>query len=319
MSVVTGADSPSAPASDVPASDVPRWAYVVGVLLALAFIELSAQAYFGRSTVDRVAALVPRKEMLAAAPPPVYHVARENQARVGRLVIDADGRDRALVVGDLVLVGELGRLVRVERDGRPTTLDAAAGTTVEVANLGPWDARERHVGGLAATAAGGRWTVSAPAWTLAGHDLRLPGPVASALPEGFWRSPSEGPYEVTRLEDADGPYYRFDIVRSMPFLVLSSRDPLADVDEVPITVRALARARSGALMTLTIFDVVDETGRTETSMDKRQGSESWEELRVSTRARYPSQGDNFSFGVFDAQPRDWFEVRGLDLVVGLLP
>ena len=303
----------------VPASDLPRWALVVGALLAALFVELSMQAYFGRSTVDRLASIVPAREQLADTTGlRAVYVPREEHARRGTVVIDTDGRDRPLVAGDLVLVGDRGRLVRLERDRAPTTLDAATGSAISVVNLGPWDAANRQLGGLTATAGDGRWELPRDTWPAAGRDFRGRGS-QTELPNGFWRSPGDAPVRTSRQRDADGQYYRFEISRSMPYLVVTSRDPLGSVDNAPITVRAIARAQSGAMLTLTVYDVLDAAGQAESKVERRPASGDWEELRLSMRTRFASQGDNFSVGLFEAQPNDWLEVRSLELFLGLLP
>ena len=73
------------------------------------------------------------------------------------------------------------------------------------------------------------------------------------------------------------------------------------------------------MLTLTFYDVLDAVGQAESKAERRPASGDWEELRLSVRTRFPSGSDNFSIGLFDAQPNDWLEVRGFELFLGLLP
>ena len=107
--------------------------------------------------------------------------------------------------------------------------------------------------------------------------------------------------------------------RKAALFSLNSREPIPSLDGVLVTITAVVRGQPGKTIVLALRDVTDAAGNAETVADRRQTSEEWTTLSVRRRVVYPSPGDSYSVGIMDAEGGDWFEVRDLTVVLGVVP
>jgi hypothetical protein len=300
----------SSPAVAPPQRDsgpaVPWPIAVIGGVLVLWFIALTIEAYSGRFLSDLLTALAPRNEVLAS-----------DSASVA--LLDSTGAATPRV-GQLVLDGRTGQLRRIQSDGA-ISVTAASGQRLRVQNVGPWDQETAQLGGLDATYDGRRWVVDASTMLAANSnsDLRV-GSAADPIP-GFWVSPGDSGYRVSRGEEDNRPHVRIEATRAGAYLVLNAQEPLAKLQGVPVAVRGQVRGKAEGETRLTLYEVVADDGRAETRFVRATLSEqNWTTLVLNEeRMLQPNASNNYSLGLTDVRPGEWFEVRELSLFVGRLP
>ena len=106
-------------------ASVPRWAQIVGVLLLLAFLALSVEAYFGPGLRYRLPTFGAGLSTRSQAVPPRVYYEPGSAVHVGQPGVGSAGQDRVFLEGDSVLLGSTGQVVRLEPGGRVADLDAA--------------------------------------------------------------------------------------------------------------------------------------------------------------------------------------------------
>jgi hypothetical protein len=238
---------------------------------------------------------------------------------VGQKSTGSEGQERALIEGDVVLLGATHQIVRLGPGGRTSQVAAPEGATVRVANLGVWQSETGRLAGGEARAHNGQWLLDDLPLPSVGAELNPPRAPSEALAEGFTLGPDADAGRVRRVGDKDGPAIRFRASRKVPLFSLDSRQPIATLDGVLVSVSALVRAQSGKTIMLVLRDTVDAAGNAESVVDRRPSSEEWTRLTVRRRVVFPSPGDSFSVGLVDADGGDWFEVRDVQVVLGVAP
>jgi hypothetical protein len=302
--------------------NVPLWAVAAGVVLVLVFGGLVVQTFSGRSLVSRVVGLVPGShvEQLADASRTRALYVPGSTVRVGQVGVGARGQDRPFQVGDVVLLGGTGQLVRLEEGDRLVELRAADGASVEVTSLGPWDQVAGTLAGLPARFVDGAWKVDTPRLQPVGPSLHVPNSPEEALTDGFLLLPP-GAGRVRRSETPAGPTVRIRPNGRMASLVIEGADPLPTLDNAIVTVQAAVRATEGASVELALSDVVDAAGTVQKTSDRRAATneDEWLTLRVQRRVHFGSPNDRFWVGLLEVRNRDWLEVRELGVYLGVLP
>jgi hypothetical protein len=303
---------------DRPDSAIPIWGHAVGLILLLLFVVLSVEAYFGPGLRARLPNLGLGSLAPADVPLRIFYEPGAS-VRVGQKGTGSEGQDRALLEGDTVLLGAARQVVRLAPGGRSVELRPTEGSSTIVVNLGAWDRAAERLTGASARYQGGQWIVDDVPLKSVGAVLHPPGAPSEALTDGFWLGPDPDAGRVRRVGDRDGAAVRLRASRKLPSFTLESGQPLQMLDGVLVSVSAVVRAQPGKTMALTIKDVVDASGSTETVTDRRTSAEDWVRLTVRRRMAYPSPADTFSVGLVDAEAGDWIEVRDLDVVLGVVP
>jgi len=291
----------------------------VGLVLLVAFVALSVEAYFGPGLRTRLLGSVSGDfAHLNGVPPRVFYepgaTARDGQKSVG-----SEGQERRLLEGDTVLLGETHQLVWLGPGGRTTALPADDGASTSVANLGAWDPATGRLTGTTARAQGGRLRLDdLPLPSLAAA-LNPPGAPGEALTDGFSIGPDRDAGRVRCVSDRDGSAVGLRASRSVLFFSLDSRQPLTTLDSVLVSISAVVRTAPGKTMMLALRNTIDASGDAESVSDRRPTSDEWTRLTVRRRVVYPSSRDSFSIGIVDADGGDWFEVRDVQVVLGVAP
>jgi hypothetical protein len=304
---------------DVRGTAVPLWGQVVGLALLLVFVALSVEAYFGPGLRNRLSGTGLGSAPAAVAIPPRVFYEPGASAKVGQKGTGSEGQDRTLQDGDVVLLGATRQLVRLGPGGHATEVRASEGATTAVANLGDWDRVAERLSGVMAHYQGGQWVVDDVPARSVGAVLHPPGAPSEALTEGFWLGPDPDAGRVRRVGDRNDPAIRLRASRKVPIFTLESRQPLATLDNVLVSVSAVVRGQPGKSAVLTIKDVIDAAGNVETATDRQSVSDQWVTLTARRRMVYPSPVDACSVGLLDADGGDWIEVRSLDVVLGVVP
>jgi peptidoglycan/LPS O-acetylase OafA/YrhL len=301
--------------------DVPWWLALLGGLLVLALTELTVEAYFGRSPLNRLTRLTAAREVLPAGTSGLeaYYVPQSSAVETGQSVVDASGAPVALRAQDLALTGTSGQLWRAAADGSVQVV-GSTGQRVRLTDLGSWDPAAGRFSGLDAVYDGNRWTVDSGSFAPANPNSDLSAGGESDPPEGFWISPADAGYRISRVNDAGHRVLRIEVTRAASYLVLNGQGPLATLDNVPVDLLGQVRASSRGEMRLTLYDVVAPDGRAESAVDRAAATPDWTSLRLrGRRVHFPSASDNFSLGLSDVRPGDWLEIRELALYVGAAP
>jgi hypothetical protein len=166
---------------------------------------------------------------------------------------------------------------------------------------------------------GGRWRIDTPIMQPANPNNRFEaGSPEDPIP-GWWISPGEAEYEITRMVDSDGGFVRIRALKPSSYLVVNGGQPLPTLQGVPITVSGQIRAHRTIEQKLTVHrPEYMGSGSPLTDLTSQPGQ--WNVLSV----RLPgverlTAGDNFSLGLYNVEAGDLFDIRELSLVVGLLP
>jgi hypothetical protein len=306
--------------------EVPVWALAVAIVLCLIFAALVVQELTGRSLIARLTSLAPgdRTERLASTDRLRAFYVPGPTVRVGQVGLGARGQDRLFGPGDVVLLGDTGRLVRLDDGSRLTDLQADEGASVVVANVGAWDSSAEGLAGLPARFAGGSsgggWSLQRPRLDPVGAPLNVPGAPEEELTPDFRLIPAAGA-RIRRIDRPDGSDVRIRPTGRTARMALEGWDPLPGLDGVAVTVEALVRASEGANVELAVDDVVDGSGTVQRTVDRQTSEDesAWFTLRVQRRVLYASPNDRYSIGIQDVRNRDWLEVRRLDVYLGVLP
>ena len=102
-------------------------------------------------------------------------------------------------------------------------------------------------------------------------------------------------------------------------MMLETREPLPSLDGTLVSVIAIVRGQPGKTIALTLEDVLDASGNTESVTERRPATEAWTRLTVRRRVAFPSEKDRIAVGLVDADAGDWIEVRDLEVVLGVVP
>jgi hypothetical protein len=302
--------------------DLPVWALVLGAVICLVFAGMVVQTFTNRPILGLIAALVPgsRSEQLSAAEPQRAFYTPGSTVQAGQVGLGARGQDRVFQVGDLVLLGETHRLVRIEDGNRLTEVRAPDGATLTVASLGAWDQAAGELAGLPARSVNGAWVVDAPSLQSVGPPLHPPDASDDELTADFRLVPATAG-RIKRGDRPAGPVVRLRPAARAPALALEGWDPLSSLDNAIVTVVATVRATQGASLELTLNDVVDAAGTIQKTSDRRSApnEDEWLTLRVQRRVQFPSPNDYYSIGLTEIRNRDWLEVRDLSIYLGVLP
>lgn len=314
-SLTGGADDPN---RDRSALAIPIWAQVVGLLLLLAFLVLSVDAYAGPGLRNRLLAFAASQPSSQAIPPRVFYEPGPS-VQVGQKSIGSEGQDRVFQEGDVVLLGATGQLVRLGSGGRTAEIPSADGAGTTVANLGAWDRAAERLAGVPARFRGGRWVLDDVPLRPVGPDLFPSGAPSEALTDGFRLAPDPEVGRVRRVGDREGPALRIRAGRKTPTMLLETREPFASLDGALVSVTALVRAPSGKMMVLVLEDTVDAAGNVAIVAERRPATEAWTRLTVRRRVLFPSGNDRLLVGLVDAEAGDWIEIRDLDVRLGVAP
>jgi peptidoglycan/LPS O-acetylase OafA/YrhL len=301
--------------------NVPWWLALVGGLLVLVLTELTVEAYFGSSPLGRLSLLTASREVLpvGASGLEAFYVPQAGSIQPGQSVVDASASSVSVRAQDLVFVGNSGQLWRATSTGA-VQVTASTGQRVRVTDLGGWDPVAGRFTGLDAVYDGSRWAIDSGSFAPANPNSDLSAGGDTQPPDGFWISPADAGYRLTRVTDAGHRVLRLEVTSAAPYLVLNGQGPLATLDNAPVDLRGEVRASSNAEMRLTLYDVVGPDGRAETFVDRAAATSNWTSLRLrGQRVHFPNASDNFSLGLADVRPGDWLEIRDLALYVGAAP
>ena len=97
---------------------IPVWAQAIGLVLLLAFLALSVDAYAGPGLAQSPAGLRGAPSLTPQAVPPRAFYEPGASVRVGQKGVGSEGQDRVIQEGDVVLLGATGQLVRLGPGGR---------------------------------------------------------------------------------------------------------------------------------------------------------------------------------------------------------
>ena len=299
---------------------VPLWAQAVGMVLLLAFVLLSVEAYAGPGLRNRLLGLGSGATVQSqAAPLRAFYVAGST-AQPGHKVVGSEGQERTLQEGDTVLLGATGRLVRIGPGGRPIELAVPDGATTPVVNLGSWDRATARLTGISARNQGGRWSVDAVPLASVGANLHPAGAPAEALTDGFWIGPDPDAGRIRRLTSDGRPALRIRASKNVPSLMLETRQPLPTLDDALVSVTAVVRGERGMSLTLILEDVAGSGQDQIVAVSERvTATEEWTRLTVRRRVAFPSPQDKIAVGLLDASAGDWFEVREFEVALGVAP
>jgi Bacterial membrane protein YfhO len=271
---------------------LPLWAIVVGLLLTGAMLDQTAQAYFGRSIASKAASLV-----VGDAPVDIgdtsgltaFFVPRD-QARPGASVPNDAAQATSLNVDDLALNGTSGELLRLTATGSPIRLRGQEGQRIRLVNVGKWDTAAQRFEGLDAVYRNGKWLMDTASVQPDNPNSRFNDLGEGDTIPGFWVSPADAGYRITRGHDTDGNFIHIG-------------------------------AHSNGEMRLTLYDVVSGQDPASSYIARASPSENASTtLRVrADRVQRPDPQDNYSLGLYNVQAGDWFEVSELALLVGTLP
>ena len=301
---------------------VPGWALAAGIVLVLAFAGLVVQTYADRSLRAHLDALLPaaRTEQLASPDQTTALYVAGSTVQAGQVGIGSRGQDRTFQAGDVVLLGDTGRLVRIEESGRLTELRAAEGASLRVTSLGTWDQATDSLTGMTARFVGGAWAVDGDRPRPVGASLLAPGAPEEELTPDFRLTPATAG-RIRRYTNASGPGVRIRPTGRTEALLLEGWDPLPSLDSTTVTIEAVVRVSEGATVELALNDVVDAAGTVQRTVDSRDVTDegAWMTLRVQRRVRFGSPGDRYTLGLLDVRNRDWLEVRDLAVYIGSVP
>ena len=286
------------------------------------FGALVLETYSGRSTLSRLEALVPlpSSETLTDTSGVAAWYVPGAAVSEGQRGVGARGQERRLQPGDLVLLGDARRLVRLGPGGHLTEVRAAEGTTVQVVGQGEWDEAAGRLLGLTARFTGGSWIVDLPEARPAGPRLLEPDAPEEELPDGFTVTPSGGG-RVRRSNSPSGPVLRLRPNGRLRSLGIEGWDPLTRLSGVPVTVLAKFRASEGATVELSLVDALDEGGNVQRISDRRviERDDAWQTLRLQRRMLFPSARDRYAINLVDVRNRDWLEIAAFEVYLGGLP
>jgi hypothetical protein len=297
-------------------ASVPFWVQILGLLVLVAFVGLSIDAYFGPGLRNRLG--LGGSGSSDGVPARVFYEPGAS-ARAGQKSVGSEGQERTLLEGDVVLLGATHQIVRLGPGGRSIELTAPEGVVTTVANLGAWQRESGRLAGATARVQRGQWVLDDLSLASAGAPLNPPGAPSEDLTAGFTIGPEADAGRVRRVGDRDGPAVRLRASRKAPLFSLDSRQPITTLDNVLVTISAVVRGQPGKTIVLSIRDVTDATGNAESVVDRRPSSEAWTTMTVRRRVVFPSSGDSFSVGIVDADGGDWFEVRDVTVVLGVAP
>jgi hypothetical protein len=306
---------------------LPGWALVLGAVLVLALVGSAAQTYWGSAFNTALRAFSATGVGMPEAiddrfDQDVFYTRSLSEPKPETSISTWSGETVVLTRGDLVLDGSTGRLWRMTSGRSSVPVIGQSNRRVRVAGIGPWSIDQQAFTGLDAVYANDRWSIDTSGLgpVNPNNRLQLGPPEGSQNVPGFFVSPIDSRFTVTQMKDADGPFVRIQATAASPYLVLNTKEGLPTEDQ-PIALRGQIRAHSSGEMRLTLYDVVDEDGQADTSTDRAPASEDrWTTLELpSARVRFADPNDNYSLGLFDVQPGDWFDVRELSLFLGRLP
>jgi hypothetical protein len=237
----------------------------------------------------------------------------------GMRVIAPDGNATLLAAEDTVLVGRWGELVRLGRGTQFLRLRAREDQSILLANLGMWIPETGTLRGLGAVFSSGQWRIETLGMQPVNPNSRFEtGSSQDPIP-GWSISPAGAEYEITRMQDNEGPFVRVRALKPSSYLAVNGAAPLPELEGVPITVHGQIRAYRTIEQKLTVHrPAVADAGLPLAAHTTRSGQ--WNDLSVRLpRVERPTESDNFSLGLYDVQPGDIFDIRELSLFVGLLP
>jgi len=301
--------------------DVPVWALALGAVVCLVFAALVVQTFTGRSIASLAARALPgsASAQFAADGQHVLYTPGAT-VQVGQVGIGSRGQDRVFQVGDLILLGASGRLVRLDEGNRLTEVRAAEDTTVVVSSLGVWDQAAGGLAGLSARYQNGAWVLDRASLQPVGPLLHVRGAPEEELTADFRLVP-QTIGRIRRRDTSDGPTVQVRSSGRGQSLVLEGWVPLTSLDSATVTVVATVRASEGAALELALNDVVDPAGTVQKTADRQKApnEDQWLTLRVQRRVSFASPNDRYAVGIVEVRNRDWLEVRELAVYLGVLP
>ena len=297
---------------------------LVGGLLALTVTALTLQAYFGMSPLAKLRSVFPSpisQQLLGDQGSAVILYSDEVHIPLGGTrVLDSAAQPLQLLGGSALVLDRLGDLIRMNAGGTATKMIGHDGQRIRVANLGPWHTSRGQLTGLDAVYRSGRWLVDEGAMHPANPNARLQLHDPNGLPTGFWASPGDAHYSISWSKDSQGSFAHIQATGANPYLVLNTRVPLNELNDVPITVRGEIRARCSCVSRLTVYDIVNASGEAKPYQAESGQKDGWITLTATVpRVKYPNDGDNFSLGLFNLGSGDSFDVRSVSLFEGVVP
>lgn len=131
---------------------------------------------------------------------------------------------------------------------------------------------------------------------------------------GFSLSHGDSACKASLVRDRDGRYVRVLVRQPQPYVVVYGLFHGRIVEPHGMLVRAQVRARCQGAVRLTIFDVTGRDGAAANDLAWAPCSGEWITVEVRRdRALFPHPSDNYSVGLSDAKPGDWFEIREFSL------
>jgi hypothetical protein len=283
------------------------------------FAGIDATFTQGAGHID-AAAFEQHPELLPAEIPWSVHWVEVDDIHLGDLIMRADGSQTSCGADEFVLLGRSGRMMHVRPDGSVVQVVGRAGQAVVIDNLGRWDPATRRLQGMRSIFQDGAWTVSDPDSSSSGLDLFGQSGKPTELPNGFWISPGGVTVHVDRSAASADRRVHIRADQASEYLVVTSQAPLNALDGMPVSLQVRIRGVGANDLRLTLYDVVDATGRAQLHYASAPADGDWHDLTLRVRrVVFGSAGDNFSTGMYGAQAGSWFEIADLRLVVGVLP
>lgn len=201
-------------------------------------------------------------------------------------------------------------------DQPPVTGPASEGQRVRLPNVGPWDSRSKSVTGLDAVYSQGRWIVDE---TPMRPVREISTGTASGSPSlSPWRvGPPPARYRLIRLQDEGGPYLRIESSRPADSLTLTLPNPLSNLAEQSISLRARLRASPGSAPALALNKQLPGP---RTYLARPSDPESWSTVTLRILNTGPSAlDDKVTLTVTGLDEGAWLDIRELSLFSGILP
>ncbi|GEM_PF-442542 len=298
------------------------WALGAGIVSVLLIVacEVAIRAHLGVFAQTRLASLAPvtlksiRPKDTATMRALFFPTTQQAAFAYGTPFGGAGAAHSAMAI----LIGDPGIMFLVQSTGRVAKVMVPDGQKILIQNVGEWNSLTSSLSGLYATSRHARWVIDEGVMhPVVQNDL---GPGRGDGIPGLWVSPGNATYTIKRMHDRGESFVRVTALKSSSYLSISGTAPLSRLDHMPVSIRGRIRAHSRlGHMSLSLYDVVAKDGRAMDHRTETTPRDPWTTLTVGTDHFVANTGSNYSIGLVGVQAGDWFDVRELDVFVGLLP
>lgn len=134
---------------------------------------------------------------------------------------------------------------------------------------------------------------------------------------GFSISPGGATPRIEQRFEAGRQVVRITATKATPYLALGGFIPFLPDNSAPLRVKSTLRVDTPRLVLWQIYHAIDAHGTMESRVEPISArSSTWTTWTMEKPATaYSSPTDNFSVGIVDPQPGDWFEVSELSLLL----